>query len=228
MMKDQKGFTLVELLTTMGILATLAAIVVPAVGGTAEATRSAQVQQGAATVQDAVNEFFTDQTQGELLSATLVGVTTTVNGDAVASTTQVLSNRWPEKLIIERTEAADDAIYVDEFPTAGHKTDNVVVNVNIARKDGGEITGTKLLELFTAVDLDRLENDGYMAQVPTSAIETTTAGGHEFHSLLWLFKKSTEPGASGSNDARKVQVFKLDRIEVGEAGEVELTYTQVF
>ena len=228
MMKDQRGFTLVELLTTMAILATLAAIVVPAVGGTAEASRRAQVQQVAATVQDAVNDFFLDQTKGELLSATLVGVTATINGDAVASTTQVVSSRWPEKFITERTEAADDVIYFDEFPTAGHKTDNLVVNVNIARKDGGEIMGSRLLEIFTAVDLDRLESGGYMAQVPTSALETTKAGGHEFHNLLWLFKKSTESGASGSNDARKVQVFKLERVEVGEADEVELTSTQVF
>lgn len=62
MKRGSKGFTLVELMVVMSILAVLSAIVVPAVTGTKTIGNSTQLKSDLQNVQTAVNKYTTDST----------------------------------------------------------------------------------------------------------------------------------------------------------------------
>ena len=82
--------------------------------------------------------------------------------------------------------------------------------------------------LFTAIDFDRLVDDGYSEKAPSGATEITEANGLDFHNFLWLFKKTTSAGGSGENDSRVITVFKLERVDATSTTTVDLTFVQIF
>ncbi len=74
--REQKGFTLVELMVVMGIIAVLAGIVVPAVTGTKGPSESAQFKGDANAVQSAAAKFNNDTVNASWPEATIATVYT--------------------------------------------------------------------------------------------------------------------------------------------------------
>ena len=192
--KGERGFTLIELLAVMAILAVLAAMVAPAVSGTKEASVDAKVLSDATQVRTATTDYFKDQTGSEIrtphsiITATLVTSTTTgttaVPGtlDTVGSGTnplvtgvkQVVSDRWPELYLTAGTSVpsvsrtggfSTSAVYSTIFNTVA---DPVVRDVVLIGSDGKTITGTSLVSKFTAIDLEVLKSQNYLATIPTA------------------------------------------------------------
>ena len=81
---------------------------------------------------------------------------------------------------------------------------------------------------LAAGDVDLLEKEGYMTQVPSSASKVVTVAGFDYHTYLWLFRKETSAGGGSVNDARKAVLFKLTNARIIEGTTtVELTYGQI-
>jgi type II secretory pathway pseudopilin PulG len=78
----------------MAIIGILAAIVVPAVSGTREASTDAEVKEGAFTVESISGDFFADQTAAEVITPLTADINT--DTDTTATSTQKKSSRWPE------------------------------------------------------------------------------------------------------------------------------------
>ena len=68
MLNAHRGFTLLELLAVMAIVAVLAGIVTTSVSGTNEASRDAQAIQDSTTVRSAVTDYFSDQAGAEIIT----------------------------------------------------------------------------------------------------------------------------------------------------------------
>ena len=251
LLKGEGGFTLIELLAVMAIVATLSGIVSTSVSGSNETSKTAAAQQDASTTTSSAGAYFADREAAEVLGSSTVTVTALFNdevaGDSVASE-QKISTRWPETSITQAFASVDDAAttpYSNEFPTANAPTVNIVKKINIlgeADSDGIRVAISRrdLLKGYTAVDFDKLVGDpqdlentpgGYSEKVPGSATQTTEALEANFHNFLWLFKKTTSAGGSGTDDSRVISIFKLERVDTlttGETDTVELTYVQIF
>ena len=80
-LKDQKGFSLVELIVVIAIMVILIAMLVPNVVGYIKKATWATEQNGASTVFSAAQTYATDlYTQGSWTSATSISSTDLVNG----------------------------------------------------------------------------------------------------------------------------------------------------
>ncbi|MBI2909818.1 MAG: type II secretion system protein [Chloroflexi bacterium] len=244
--RGQRGFTLIELLAVMSILATLVAIVAPAVAGTREASIQAQAQQDATQVRTAANKYFSAQNQSETRTTHKVSTTTklpvngnstadaticvgtTVNCDVATDASQVVSNRWPEKFITigsapgssaESITAATaiGAVYSDIFQTSAGPTVEGVVLLDANSKT---LKGKDFLEKFTAVDFD--SDTTTVKGLVTSGYLAKKPAGVELTSagkknFLWLLTKiSSGSAAERKDDSRDVTVFKLVKAEVKE------------
>ena len=172
---DPRGFTLVELLAVMAIIGVLAAIVIPTVSGTRDAGQDAQAKQDASTIENAANEKFSNgQNLAQVLSTETATTTAQINGVTPTSTPQIISSRWAERFLTATTSAT----YLNEFPSVGGLTDGTVINVIVTDLDGNAITGSGLMSGYTAIDVDLLEKEGYMTQVPSSATKVVTVGSY--------------------------------------------------
>ena len=222
---DPRGFTLVELLAVMAIIGVLAAIVIPTVSGTRDAGQDAQAKQDASTIENAANEKFSNgQNLAQVLSTETATTTAQINGVTPTSTPQIISSRWAERFLTVTTSAT----YLNEFPSVGGLTDGTVINVIVTDLDGNAITGSGLMSGYTAIDVDLLEKEGYMTQVPSSATKVVTVGSFDYHIFLWMFRKETSAGGGSANDARKVVLFKLQNAEIIEGtSTIKLTYGQL-
>ena len=242
-LKGEGGFTLIELLAVMAIVATLSGIVSTSVSGSNETSKVAAAQQDASTTTSAAGAYFADQETAEVVVPSTVTVIALFDGedaDDVVATEQTASNRWPETNITEEFDTTQvlgvtltTTPYTNEFPTLNAATNGQVVNVSIlgeADKDGirTSISREDLLTGYTAIDFDRMVDDGYSEKAPSGATEITEANGLDFHNFLWLFKKTTSAGGGGENDSRVISVFKLERVETTSSTTLDLTFVQIY
>ena len=225
----QRGFTLLELLAVMAIIGILAAILVPTVSSTGETGRDTQTKQDATLIESSSGEYFADnQNSAEVVTPETVTITATINSDTTTTTTQKTSSRWPEKFLTVEASATTSAAYLNELPTSASPTDNIVVDVTIKDSDGVAITRTTLSEDYTAIDFSLLEKDGYISLTPDSVTNVSTVNSLDYHSIIWAFRKETSSAGSGTDDARKVVVFKLTAVDIVEGtSTVNLTYEQI-
>ena len=212
--RGQKGFTMVELMVVMAILAVLAAVVFPAVSGKGEASKDSQTLTDATLVQTAVGDYYKDQVGADLFSTTTVTVLTALNP------AQVISNKWPEAIIAGSTADGEAAngIYNTEYPFSNTAT---VSGVTI---DGSAVDAA-FFQTHNAIDFTALIDGGYLADAP-NGVDSDTDG---YQNYLWLVKKATSAGGAGTDDSRAVVVYKLTSVTVAESGGLDaLGYEQIF
>lgn len=244
--RAQAGFSLLELVAVMAILAILVAIVMPSATNMQQASVRSQVQGDSQQVRNAAADFFKDQQESEVRTPHSVTVTAADDGVAgsLSSTQQVVSSKWPEVFITEDTATVPDltgtrsqnARYSDVFPTSTSDTHGVVVKVAMETENGRlSVDGDGgLLDDYTAIDLETLIDEGYLADRPEAEDRKGDAGvlldreDLEVPNFLWLFKK--EGSSGGQNDMRQVAVFQLANLELaggGQATGVHLAYEQI-
>ncbi len=134
-LNNQRGFTLLELLAVMAIVAVLAGIVTTSVSGTSEQSRDAQAIQDSTTVGSASADFFSDQEGAEIIIPQAVTVL-----DIFPSPVQEISSRWPEDFVT--------SVYPDVFPPDSATT---VTEITFLDADGAILT-TVVEETNQAID----------------------------------------------------------------------------
>ena len=228
-LKGQRGFTLIELLAVLSIVSILAGIVTTGVTGQTGKGEKASAQQDLNSTNTSAQQYFSDRIVGIFTTST-VSLTVTVSGATVSNATQETVSRWPEAFITEELDAGAEPTtrYTNEFPSANSPTSSVIDNIILKDLDGDAIDGASFLTTYTAVNFDRIIADGYSDREPASVDETTSIEGTDFHAFLWLFRKSSTAGESGT-DSRIASLFQLTNVEVdsGASKPVSLTYTQI-
>ena len=230
-LRSQSGFTLIELLAVMAIIGILAAIVVPAVSGTREASTDAEVKEGSFTVESISGDFFAAQTAAEVITPLTTDIDADINTDTdtAATSTQKKSSRWPETYLTGL--GTSTGFYAVEFRATSTDTGSTVRAVNITDNDGQPISRSDLLTKYTTIDFDLLTGvssdsraDEFLSKQPKGV---TLVSDGDYHNFLWLFKKTSSKQTD--DDGRKVAVFKLIKVDQDESGgEVMLTYGQIF
>lgn len=215
----QRGFTLLELLAVMAIVAVLAGIVTTSVSGTNEASRDAQAIQDSTTVGSASAEYFSSQEGAETITPADPRVL-----DISPNVVQMISSRWPEDFL--------SSIYRHEFPTDAVAT---VTEIAFLDEDGetlstvvadtGEVIDFAVPDLlagFTAVDFKILVGQNYMSSEPDSVSRESGV----YANYMWLFEKAGSAGSIVENSSRNVALFKLVTVQKlsAESEQVSLIY----
>ena len=221
-LNNQRGFTLLELLAVMAIVAVLAGIVATSVIGTSEASRDAQAIQDSTTVGSAAAEYFSDQEGAETITPAEPAVL-----NISPNVVQKISSRWPEDFV--------SSIYRDEFPADAVAT---VTEISFLDEDGASLSTVvedtsevidfgvpDLLEGFTAVDFRILVGRNYMSSEPDSASRNSGL----YANYMWLFEKAGSAGSTGENTSRNVAVFKLVMVQKmsADSDQASLIYQRI-
>ena len=220
-LSSQKGFTLLELLAVMAVVAILAGIVTTSIGGASEDSKDAQAVQDSTTLLTAAATYFSDQ----------FGAETTFTEDLAVlnvfpNAIQKISSRWPEDFVT--------SIYRDVFPPDDATT---VTEIIFLDKEGATLTVVlketneavdfavnDLLVGFTAVDFKILLDQNYMSSEPESARQKSGL----YANYLWLFEKAGSVGSGEEKTSRNVALFKLIVVQTVSAGdEVYLVYQRL-
>ena len=238
-LKRQSGFSLVELVVVMAIIATLAGVVLVSITGTGESSKIATAQQDARIFGTSASNYFADQRGKETLTTSAVTVVALFNDETEADIVDVeqsITDRWPETFITEELASLGDipfAPYANELPTFNAQSSGLVVKVNIRGLDqpngdpGFEISRVELLGQYTAVDFDLLVDGGYAEKPSVTFNEISRVEGVYFRSYLWLFRKTTSSGGSGANDSRVIALFRLISIDGSDSGALTLNFKQI-
>ena len=209
-LRDHKGFTLLELLAVMAIVAVLAGIVSVSVSGSGQTSKDTRSKGDATSIESALAGYLGSRGGVEVL----VPKVATVLGRIEVK--QVISTNWPENYISDT--------YSKVFPEGAIST---VGSVTFLNSDGtlSDLTARGLLQGFNAIDFDVLFDGGFMAAVPKSVSETS----QDFNNYLWLLEKSITAGGTGAVASREVAVFKLISVEeISGSDLVDLTYSLLF
>ena len=215
--RGEKGFTLVELMVVMGIMAILASIVVPAISGTKQLSQDTQVQQDASAVETAVGNYNADANAAERFTTD----NTSVMGE---STNMTVSSRWPEDSIA--------TAYSGEFPESVGTESNEISSVTIKGLDGtvlyqtGGTTGYKLadfVEDYNAIDMMDLAGGGYLTEEP-KGYSSIFSASEPYHNYLWMLEKVAS--GEGTDTGRVVAIFSLT--EISGSSTIDLTYKKVY
>ena len=204
----QEGYSLIEMLVVMSILAVLAGVISTQVTGSGETSRDVRTQQDANSVDAAVAHFFFDQEGAELLSQETV---TAINENGILITT---SSKWPETSI--------KSAYGDVFQT----TNSSVGPISFFNEDGtvAALSVRGLLENYTAINFSDLKDGDYVQSAP-DGVDQTSKG---FNDYLWLLEKDSTAAGGGKVSSRAVEVFKLVTVQqlAGSDSDI-LNYIQV-
>ena len=218
----ERGFTLLELLAAMAIVAVLAGIVTTSVSGTSESSRDAQAIQDSTTVVSAATDYFSDQDGAETLTPANPRVL-----NIAPNVIQNISSRWPENFVT--------SVYRDVFPPDASTT---VTDIAFLDEDGailtravdetgslGDYSAVDILEGFTAIDFEVLIDQNYMSSVPDSVSRKNDL----FSSYMWLFEKAGSAGSAGEDASRNVALFKLTVVQKlsTEGDQVALVYQRL-
>ncbi len=186
--RGQKGFTLVELMVVMGIIAVLAAIVVPAVTGTKGPAEGAQFKGDANAVQSAAAKFNSDTVNASWPEAPIATTDTpSITGVySAAEITAMLSYTNSSGVVTPR--ANGDKLTADNGYTAIKWTGNVV-NIRL---------GSGALQAVNFVP-------DFIPKTPATdaAMSAKTNGLHVY---VWLLKAGAATDASN----RTVEIYKLN------------------
>ena len=209
-LRDHKGFTLLELLAVMAIVAVLAGIVSVSVSGTGQTSKDTRSKGDATSIESALAGYLGSRGGVEVL----VPKVATVLGRIEVK--QVISTNWPENYISDT--------YSKVFPEGAIST---VGSVTFLNSDGtlSDSTSRGLLQGFNAIDFNVLFDGGFLEAVPKSVSETS----QDFSNYLWLLGKSITAGGTGAVASRRVAVFKLISVEeIAGSDLVDLTYRLLF
>ena len=205
--RGEKGFTLVELMVVMAIMAVLSAIVLPAVTGTKQLSLDSQVKQDAYAVETGVSKVNADANVSESLTTDNTSVFGTVSS-------QSTSSQWPENPIT--------TTYATEFPTVTTAISGVTLK-NTAGTVIYSSNTTGFVADYTAIDIDGLIADGYLQEEPVG-VDSTFSTAKAYHNYLWLLKKANVEGTSDAG--RVVEVFKL--VTIATTTTDALTYQIIY
>ena len=206
--KKQGGYSLIEMLVVMSILAVLAGVVSTQVTGSGETSRDVRTLQDANSVDAAVAHYFFDQEGAELLSQESV---TAINEGGIVITT---SSKWPETPIT--------SAYGHVFQETG----SAIGPISFFNEDGtpAGLSVRGLLENYTAINFSALKQGDYVQSAP-QGVDQTSEG---FSNYLWLLRKDSVAGGGGKVSSREVEVFKLVTVQRLEGtGSDILNYKQV-
>ena len=204
----QRGYSLIELLVVMSILAILAGVISTQVTGSGETSRDIRTQQDANSLDAAVARYFFDQAGAELLTQEKVTVS---DQDEIVITT---SSKWPETSIT--------SAYGHVF----HETSSAIGPISFFNEDGtpAALSVRGLLENYTAINFSALKQGDYVRDAP-QGVEQTSKG---FSDYLWLLKKDSTAAGGGKVSSREVEVFKLVTVlHLEGSGSDVLNYKQL-
>ena len=171
---NTRGFTLVELLAVMAIIAVLAGIVAISTTGSGQTSRDTQVLEDANTTMSSVTDYFDDQAATEVFESKTVDVL------GITDIEQQTSKQWPESFITDVYGTAFEATKVSGTATNITATVNSLTFLGTTGKaalvEGGDLPHQVLLAIssnndgseFTASD-----DDGTTATLNSSSTSAT-------------------------------------------------------
>lgn len=183
----QRGFTLLELMIAMAILAVLMSIVAPRLSGSRGVSVDSQIKSDAQNVQTAINNFNNKANRSNTWPDQALGTTY-----AYSATTGSKTLATGDKVVLASKGAAiapDATAYVEL---------NWATNASIWLSDGSVADAIFLPDFITKMpDSATLQNDEGI----------TDSTGAKLREVLWLLKKSQ---VGTENESRTLEVYRLN------------------